>query len=182
MAAVEPSRRIEAIMVVLLQWHRGVSSWTRWPWGERPRSRVILVLAPASSINTSRPLSQSPWAAFHHSRLALTSSRSCSLACSVFFIGQVHPPQNVVNGGKRALESQGLAHFLQRDVGLALNEAMQLAAMARGKERFATGKAVARGDVAGSFTLNQELLHHAEGDAISVGHLLAIAQAFVVTV
>src|SRR5271163_3336911 len=164
MQAVEPSRRMEEIMVVVLQWPEGVSSWTRWPWGERPRSRVMLVLAPASSIKTSRPLSQSPWADFHHSRLALTSSRSCSLACSVFFIGQVHPPQNIVNRGKRALERQGLAHFLQRDVGLALNEAMQMTAMARGKERFAPGKAVARGDVAGSFALNQKLLHHAEGD------------------
>src|SRR5271170_3535165 len=182
MQAVEPSRRIEEIMVVVLQWPEGVSSWTRWPWGERPRRRVILVLAPASSIKTNRPLSQSPWADFHHSRLALTSSRSCSLACSVFFIGQVHLPQNVVNGGKRALERQGFAHFLQRDVGLAFNEAIQLAAMGRGKEPFTTGKAVAWGDVAGSLTLNQQLFHHAEGDAVPVGNFLPIAQAFVVTV
>ena len=167
---------------MVLQWPEGVSSWTRWPWGERPRSRVMLVLAPASSINTSRLLSHWPWPAFHPSRARLTSSRSCSLARSVFFIGQLHLPQNVVNGGKRAWERQSLAHFLQRDIGLLIDEALELAAMAPREKRLTTRKAVTRADVAGLFALNQELLHHAEGDAISVSDLLASAQAFIITV
>src|SRR5580658_8924324 len=182
MQAVVPSRRIEEIIVVVLQWPEGVSSWTLRPWGERPRSRVMLVLAPASSINTSRPLFQSPWLAFHASRACLTSSRSCSLARSVFFIGQLHLAQNVVNGGKRTPQRQGLAHFRQRDIGSLIDEALELAAMAPREERLAARKAVTRGDVASLFALNQELLHHAKGDAIPVSDLLASAQAFIITV
>src|SRR5271154_3160794 len=133
----------------------------------------MLVLAPASSIKTSRPLSHWPWLARHHSRRSLTSSRSCSLACSVFFIGQLHPPQNVVDGRQRAGQLQGLPHLGQRDIRLILDQTTQLASVRRGEERFAPRVTMTRGDIPGFFALGQELFHHAEGNTIAVGDLLA---------
>jgi hypothetical protein len=141
----------------------------------------MLVLAPASSINTSRPLSHWPWTDFHHSRRSLTSSRSCSLARSVFFIGQLHPPQNVVDGWQGAGQLQSLPHLGQRDIRLILNQPAQLASVRRGEKRLAPRVPMTRGNIPGFFALGQELFYHTEGDTIAVGDLLAGKFAFPAT-
>ena len=59
-----------------------------WPFGLRPRRRVILVVVPVSSRKTSRCGSSrmTGWRAeVYCSRACLTSGRSCSLARRVFF-------------------------------------------------------------------------------------------------
>ena len=85
MQTVDPSSRIEEIMVVVHQCPCGVSSTIRWPFFARPRRRVIFVFAPDSSRNTSLDRSISFCVAFHSSRACFTSGRSCSLARSDFF-------------------------------------------------------------------------------------------------
>ena len=64
-------------------------SWSRSgqrsPRGARPWSRAILVEVPVSSTKTSFSGSRSGCRSNHCSRSRFTSSRSCSLACAVFF-------------------------------------------------------------------------------------------------
>jgi hypothetical protein len=55
------------------------------PW-ENVRSAVLMLVAiPVSSMNTSLSSSQPGVASLHARRAGSTSSRSCSLACRVFF-------------------------------------------------------------------------------------------------
>lgn len=63
----------------------GVASYNRPPPLHRPRSRVMFVFAPLSSIKTKRDTSMPLILTFHTSRLRFTSGRSCSAARSVFF-------------------------------------------------------------------------------------------------
>jgi len=60
----------EEIIVVVHQWPRGAWQTSRFPRGERPRSRVILVLAADSSIKTIRAGSSPPWPRFQRCRFA----------------------------------------------------------------------------------------------------------------
>jgi len=87
MQAVLPFCRTEPIMV-------SVSPSTTWcggfPRGERPRKRVILVLAADSSRKTRREGSEHPWISRQMQRARATSGRDCSEARRVFFICQPH--------------------------------------------------------------------------------------------
>ena len=85
MQAVEPSMRIDEIIVVVHQWPCGAESTSRWPPFARPRRRVMFVLAPDSSINTSFVVSSFACLAFQSSRACFTSGRFCSLARNAFF-------------------------------------------------------------------------------------------------
>ena len=51
--AVRPWHRSPAMKVWVFQCPNGALALSRWPFGLRPRSRVILVLVPVSSMKTS---------------------------------------------------------------------------------------------------------------------------------
>src|SRR5580692_748136 len=85
MQAVDPSRRKAPIMVVVCQWPCGAWAWRRWPLGDRPRSRVMLVLAPDSSRKIRRAGSKAACWRSHRRRAWRMSGRFCSLARRVFF-------------------------------------------------------------------------------------------------
>ena len=84
----------------------------------------MFVLAPVSSRNTSLATSSSGCLSFQASRAALTSSRSCSLACRVFFKAQP-PPVELMPERRRldghAVSGQTFAHLGQREIGLRGN-------------------------------------------------------------
>ena len=61
----------------------------RRPRGARPKRRVMLVDAHVSSINTSDSAFMEGIASSQVRRAWTTSSRSCSLACRVFFEGEI---------------------------------------------------------------------------------------------
>src|SRR6185436_6883571 len=80
----------------------------------------MAVEVPVSSMNTSRRGSSPGCSAFHASRAAATSGRSCSLACTIFFeadaFGGKEPPYRAVAdmlaaGGKLGPD------LLQRQIG-----------------------------------------------------------------
>src|SRR5690606_40302984 len=52
--AVRPSHRSPAMKVWVFQCPNGAFERSRWPFGHRPRRRVILVVVPVSSMNTRR--------------------------------------------------------------------------------------------------------------------------------
>src|SRR5579875_2686459 len=79
------SRRSAARKVSVRQRPWGALASSRWPRGERPWVRVMLVLAQVSSMKTRREGSSRPWYFFHCARRRATSGRSCSLACRLFF-------------------------------------------------------------------------------------------------
>jgi hypothetical protein len=89
-ALTAPTRR-PALQVVVFQCPCGTEATQRSPTGARPRVRVMVVETPVSSRNTSCVTSSAGWCAGHSARSAFTSSRSCSLACRVFF--KAHPPR-----------------------------------------------------------------------------------------
>ena len=67
------------------QWPCGAESSNRSPPLHRPRSRVIFVFAPLSSMKTKRDGSIRRVFRAHQRRLRFTSGRSCSAARRVFF-------------------------------------------------------------------------------------------------
>jgi hypothetical protein len=75
-----------------------------WPRRERPQRRAILVEAPVSSTNTSRPGSSITWLFFQSMRAAATSSRSCSAACAVFFKTHSMPLEEPPHRGRADAE------------------------------------------------------------------------------
>ena len=100
----------------------------RVPLGARPWLRVMLVVAQVSSINTSFSTSIAGCASLHARRAACTSSRSCSLACSVFFEGQIPLVQLVpksTNFGRNTLQRQSLSQLLQSQPRLGCDPAPQ---------------------------------------------------------
>lgn len=74
-----------AISVVVCQCPCGALAISRWPIDDRPRRRVMLVLAHVSSMKINRLASSVGRSSSHCSRRSATSGRSCSAAWSVFF-------------------------------------------------------------------------------------------------
>src|SRR5271154_7137143 len=92
----------------------------------------MLVLAQDSSRKPSRSIANSFCASFQRTLFSTISARSCSLARSVFFIAVAEPPQGVVDGHQRAVDSQLLVDPLQRCVGMlvhVLRQAIDLLAI-----------------------------------------------------
>jgi len=86
--AVSASQRRPAMKVWVFQCPNGALARSLRPLGQRPRKRVILVVAPVSSRTMSRCGSSRirGWrTSVHSSRACLMSVRSCSLARRVFF-------------------------------------------------------------------------------------------------
>ena len=81
-----------------------------------------MVFKPVSSMKTRRWLSQRGWSRRQRIRAALTSGRSCSAACVVFFITQAHPIKSMPQGGDPDLDPQllpaALLQFRQGQIGL----------------------------------------------------------------
>jgi len=74
-----------AMSVVVFQWPWGTFSTRRWPFGARPRRRVMFVLAHVSSMKTSLAGSSLNCSTLQRARRRATSGRSCSAAWIVFF-------------------------------------------------------------------------------------------------
>jgi hypothetical protein len=87
-----------------------------------------------------------------------------------------------MNRLQRALEAQGLAQLLQRQVILLVEQRAHLATMGGQDHGFAAGKVVPRSDVTRTPTLLQELLNHPERDAKTMGDLSPGALVVIVSV
>lgn len=93
--------------VCVFQCPNGAFERSRWPFRQRPRRRVIFVVVPVSSMNTSRCGSSRirGWRLVCHScRALLTSGRSCSLASSVFFEAIAIPNEPARGRGRSDLD------------------------------------------------------------------------------
>ena len=91
----------------------------------RPRWRVILVLAPDSSMNTRRAGSRRGSSSSHCSRRSRTSSRSCSLAWSVFFIAVAQSIQCPLHRHDRAVYFACGPKLFERGIRTVLNQPIQ---------------------------------------------------------
>src|SRR5665213_543508 len=87
--AVNRRRRKAPTKVVVFQCPCGAEAIQRLPLGARPQRRVMLVEVQVSSMKTSFSTSMLGNASAHARRACCTSSRSCSLACRVFFEGEI---------------------------------------------------------------------------------------------
>ena len=122
--AVTVVLRKAAMKVVTFQCPCGADATQRAPREERPRVRVMLVVAQVSSRKTSLAASQADCTRCHSLRACCTSVRSCSLACRVFFKAQPPIVQLMPQCGYFDLDpliSQSFAHFRQRQIGLFLD-------------------------------------------------------------
>src|ERR1700694_2835369 len=82
--AVSLSQRRLATKVWVIQCPKGALQRSRWPFGQQPRRRVILVVVPVSSRKTSRCGSSRirGWrVVVHSSRAAFVSGRTVLLCC-----------------------------------------------------------------------------------------------------
>src|SRR5208282_5928629 len=84
----------------------------------RPRRRVILVLAPLSSTNTSRFTAALANCSCQPALLAATSGRFCSAATRVFFKLPAPPPQPEIDRGSAERAVHAAAQFGQGGIGL----------------------------------------------------------------
>ena len=84
------------------------------------------VLRPDSSKKTRRRASTVSWNLRHSSRLLATSSRSCSLACKVFFKNIPHFASNLMKSRYRALLSRVIPEFAERGIRILFNISCQL--------------------------------------------------------
>src|ERR1700730_15297394 len=128
MGAVSPSRRRPAVKVVVFQWPWGTAARHRSPRFERPRRRAILVVAPVSSMNTSRAGSRSGWNSNQARRRRATSGRSGSAACAVFFeadAAAVKEPPHRTDPDRDAATLQHRLQLGQRDVRRLLDLGQQ---------------------------------------------------------
>ena len=85
--AVRPKHLRAATKVWVFQCPNGALERSRWPCGHRPRSRVIFVVVPVSSMKTRRRGSSCILGrrlVTHSWRALAMSGRSCSLASSFF--------------------------------------------------------------------------------------------------
>jgi len=94
-----------AMKVIVFQWPCGTAATRRWPRRHLPRRRAILVLAPVSSMKTSRVGSSAGCRARHTRRFSATSGRSCSAACAVFFEADGVTMEEVPQSSNTALDA-----------------------------------------------------------------------------
>ena len=92
----------------------GTLASTRWPFGARPRGRVIFVLAHVSSMKTSRSGLTNGCSRCSSSRLSAT--------IRTFFNSQTKPLQRRAERWNRQFRVQFRLQFTQRQVQLLLNE------------------------------------------------------------
>jgi len=142
----------------------------------------MFVLAADSSMKISLEGSNAPYLLIHALRAWTMSSRSCSLARRVFFICQPHGVKDIVDGGKRALQSKGFPQFLERHVGLGTKQLAHVLAVALHNEGLATTTVVPRTYLPSVASLLNELLHHAKGDSEAFGYLIPCLLFLVVAI
>ncbi len=123
------SWRKAAIKVELCQWPCGMALIQRWPTGQRPWRRAILVFKPVSLIKTRWRTSQSGCCLRQSFRAALTSGRSCSAARVVFFIAQTElfqtvPQSGNANGNVQVFQTPFL-EFIEGQIRLRCNPSAQ---------------------------------------------------------
>src|SRR4029077_5199169 len=98
------------------------------PRTPRPCSRIILVLADVSSMNTSRAASNMPCSRIQRRRARATSARCCSAALRVFFkrdlVALKEAPHRGATTRKLALAHR-TDHLVQRQIRLPLNQRQQ---------------------------------------------------------
>src|SRR5260370_15630534 len=98
---------------------------TLCPAGARPRSRVILVLAPLSSTNTSPVTGSSDSCSCQRALCSATSGRFCSAANRVFFIRPAKLPEPQIDGGRSKRPVQARAQFRQGGIRLLGKQLLQ---------------------------------------------------------
>jgi hypothetical protein len=120
--------RRPATKVVIFQWPCGTLATSRSPRGQRPRSLVMLVEVPVSSMKTSLVGSSRRCSCFQFARAVRTSSRSCSAACRLFFeanvVAFVEPPHRT-GAHHDAAPAQPAADFFKRQVRFGGNQTQQ---------------------------------------------------------
>src|ERR1035438_9123577 len=124
MGAVNLRLRRAPTKVVVFQCPCGAGAIQRLPFGARPQRRVMLVDVHVSSMNTSFSTSILGNASSHARRACCTSSCSCSLACRVFFEGEIPFVQLMPQRAgldRNALLGQPLTQFGQAQIGLLFN-------------------------------------------------------------
>ena len=108
--------------MVIFQWPCGTLVTSRLPRGQRPRSLVILVEVPVSSMKMSLFRIKRLCSRFQLARAVRTfpSSRSCSAACRLFFESDVvalaEPPHRTGANRNAAARAAGHEYFFQRQV------------------------------------------------------------------
>ena len=120
--------RRPATKVVVFQCPQGTAAGRRWPRRLRPRRRVMLVLAPVSSMKTSRSGFSQVCQLRHSRRLAATSARSCSAARWLFFIAVAERLERGVDRLKRDPDTvlgQASLELGERDVRLPRHHLVQ---------------------------------------------------------
>lgn len=158
--------------MVVVQCPCGQPATRRWPRGARPRSRVMLVLAAASSMKTSLPAASCPCSARHSRRASATSARPCSAPWSVFIIRQPEAHERLVHSRHRAGHRQLLLDLRQGQVGLRGHQRQEPFPVLRQDPGFPPGAAVAVPKVVCPAPLLQELLNHADRLPEAPGDLL----------
>src|SRR5271157_4682160 len=126
--AVNLRRRRAPTKVVVFQCPWGAEAMQRLPLGARPQRRVMLVDVHVSSMNTSFSTSIRGKASTHARRASCTSSRSCSLACRVFFEGEIPFVQlmpQCARLNQNILLGQTCRQFRQRQIWLCFDPGTQ---------------------------------------------------------
>src|SRR5579875_177522 len=108
------------------------------PPSARPRSRVILVLAPLSSTNTRRAVGSTANSSCQRALLSATSGRSCSAAARVFFKVPPQPPQPEIDRGGAEGAIQPRPQLGQRGVGVLGEKLAQASFSLFGEQRLAS--------------------------------------------
>lgn len=106
--------------------------------GLRPQRRVICVLAPLSSTNTSRSAGTPASRCGQAFLCSATSGRDCSLACSVFFTAPPQPGKPQVDGGSGPLKRH--TQFRQRGIRVLLQQLEKAGFAGGGQERLASAQ------------------------------------------
>ena len=100
----------------------------RWPFGARPQRRVMVVDVHVSLMNTSFSGFIRGNASTHSRRIRRTSSRSCSLACRVFFEREIPFVQLMPQGAglnQNTLPGQPFGQLRQDKIGFSLDPGAQ---------------------------------------------------------
>jgi len=125
-------------------------------------------------MKTSRWLSQLGWDRRHRIRAALTSGRSCSAACVVFFIAQTQPVEPVPQRGDPNRDAQSfpaaLLEFCQGQISL-LGDPPTQGLLMRSKPGAAVTANLLGPAMAGELVLLPEALHALPADSEALANL-----------
>jgi len=162
-------------MVVVHQCPAGALSTTRAPPMIRPYRRVMLVLAPLSSRKTRRCGSTWAMRSRHAARCAVTSGRSCSLACRDFFAMAAQPLQCPMDRHDAGVDAGAIQQLLQRCVRLLVNPGPELVEFLAAELGGLASPATPGREVPARPSALQQPTYPCRADAEKLGNLLPCA-------